>query len=329
MEELEKENLQERLLIKSQEAFIMGLELYNKPTIKYRIEGFSFFICNAWELMLKAKLLKDGKSIYYSDNPNRTLNLSDVIKIIFTDKKQPLRINLEKIIDLRNISTHLVTEDYETVYAPFFQSNILNFSEQLQKFHNIDITRKIPQNFLSLSVNMDILNNDEIRGKYSPAIAEKLITQKNDLAIVQESNKSNSLVIPLQNTIIITKNPKTADFSVNVSSDSENEAQILKELKDPNDKYTLSFNNVIKGVNKQINAKSLKFNYRDGNGDNLFNSYTLSLFIDFYNLKEDEKYSYHFANVTRYSQQIVEFIVKEIKNNPNIIISIKKATKKR
>ena len=79
---------------------------------------------------------------------------------------------------MRNISTHLVTEDYETVYAPFFQANILNFSEQLQKFHDIDITRKIPQNFLSLSVNMDILNNDEIRGKYSPAIAEKLITQK-------------------------------------------------------------------------------------------------------------------------------------------------------
>lgn len=99
----------------------MGLELYNKPTIKYRIEGFSFFICNAWELMLKAKLLKEGKSIYYLDNPNRTLNLSDVIKIIYTDKNQPLRINLEKIIDLRNISTHLVTEDYETVYAPFFK----------------------------------------------------------------------------------------------------------------------------------------------------------------------------------------------------------------
>ncbi|HFO1690842.1 TPA: DUF3644 domain-containing protein, partial [Staphylococcus aureus] len=93
---------------------------------------------------------------------------------------------------------------------PFFQANILNFSEQLQKFHNIDITRKIPQNFLSLSVNMDILNNDEIRGKYSPVIAEKLITQKNDLAVTQETNNSNSLVIPLQNTIIITKNPKNA-----------------------------------------------------------------------------------------------------------------------
>lgn len=36
------ENLQNKLLEKSIEAFIMGLEVYNKPTIKYRIEGFSF-----------------------------------------------------------------------------------------------------------------------------------------------------------------------------------------------------------------------------------------------------------------------------------------------
>ena len=29
------------LIDKSIEAFILGLEVYNKPTIKYRVEGFS------------------------------------------------------------------------------------------------------------------------------------------------------------------------------------------------------------------------------------------------------------------------------------------------
>ena len=37
----------DKLITKSQEAFILAIELYNKPTIKYRVEGFSFFICNA------------------------------------------------------------------------------------------------------------------------------------------------------------------------------------------------------------------------------------------------------------------------------------------
>ena len=40
--------LRNRLVDKSIEAFLMGLEVFNKPTINYRTEGFSFFICNAW-----------------------------------------------------------------------------------------------------------------------------------------------------------------------------------------------------------------------------------------------------------------------------------------
>lgn len=65
------EKLENRLIDKSIEAFIMGLEIYNKPTIKYRIEGFSFFIVNAWELMLKAALFKRGENIYYSERRKR------------------------------------------------------------------------------------------------------------------------------------------------------------------------------------------------------------------------------------------------------------------
>ena len=66
------EDTKSRLVEKSIEAFIMGLEIYNKPTIRYRIEGFSFFIVNAWELMLKAELMNRGESIYFSDKPDRT-----------------------------------------------------------------------------------------------------------------------------------------------------------------------------------------------------------------------------------------------------------------
>lgn len=40
-------NLCDSLIEKSKEAFIMSIEIYNKPTIRYRVEGFSFFICSA------------------------------------------------------------------------------------------------------------------------------------------------------------------------------------------------------------------------------------------------------------------------------------------
>ena len=47
-----------KLIDKAKEAFLLAIEVYNKPTIRYRVEGFSFFICNAWELMLKAYMIK-------------------------------------------------------------------------------------------------------------------------------------------------------------------------------------------------------------------------------------------------------------------------------
>lgn len=78
--------LSKNLVDKSIEAFLMGLEIYNKPTIKYRVEGFSFFICNAWELLLKATLLDKGISIYYKDSIDRTISLNEAIKKIYTDK---------------------------------------------------------------------------------------------------------------------------------------------------------------------------------------------------------------------------------------------------
>ena len=73
---MQSTDLSNQLLDKSKEAFTMAIELYNKPTIHYRVEGFAMFICNAWELMLKAHILKvyGEKSIYYKDNPNRTLS---------------------------------------------------------------------------------------------------------------------------------------------------------------------------------------------------------------------------------------------------------------
>jgi hypothetical protein len=60
--------LKGKLLDKSTEAYILSLETINRLSVKYRIENFSYLICNAWELLLKTKILdhsKDRKSIYY------------------------------------------------------------------------------------------------------------------------------------------------------------------------------------------------------------------------------------------------------------------------
>lgn len=171
----------DKLVEKSQEAFIMSIEIYNKPTLKYRVEGFSFFICNAWELLLKAYLLKNNRSIYYKDDPSRTYSLEACIKKVLTNTHDPLRQNLGKIIKLRNISTHFITEEYEAIYIPLFQSCVINYTNKLIDYFNIDITEKLGSNFLTISVKLSDISSSVIQARYPKDIADKLLCTKQEI----------------------------------------------------------------------------------------------------------------------------------------------------
>lgn len=318
------EEIKQKLVDKSIEAFIMGLEIYNKPTIKYRIEGFSFFICNAWELMLKAELLNRNEDIYYSDKSGRTLSLEPTIKKIYSDKNTRVRLNLEKIIELRNISTHFITEDYEAKYAPLFQACVLNFVNEIKRFHNIDISNYISQNFLTITANYEPLSNEQIRLKYPPEIAERFIQQSNQIDVLTQEYDSDKFAIPIKQNLYITKKKDEADFVIAMASESPNKVAIVKELKDPANTHKYAFNNVIAVVNNRLSKSNIKLGYKNG-----FNSYALNLFIEFYDIKSDNKYSYKHSlgNSTSYtySERLIDFIINEIKKNPDgFVESLKK-----
>lgn len=318
------EEIKQKLVDKSIEAFIMGLEIYNKPTIKYRIEGFSFFICNAWELMLKAELLNRNEDIYYSDKSGRTLSLEPTIKKIYSDKNTRVRLNLEKIIELRNISTHFITEDYEAKYAPLFQACVLNFVNEIKRFHNIDISNYISQNFLTITANYEPLSNEQIRLKYPPEIAERFIQQSNQIDVLTQEYDSDKFAIPIKQNLYITKKKDEADFVIAMASESPNKVAIVKELKDPANTHKYVFNNVIAVVNNRLSKSNIKLGYKNG-----FNSYVLNLFIEFYDIKSDNKYSYKHSlgNSTSYtySERLIDFIINEIKKNPDgFVESLKK-----
>ncbi len=322
------ENLEERLLDKSKEAFAMAIELYNKPTIKYRVEGFSLFICNAWELMLKAYLLKTKgpESIYYKDNKNRTISLENAIKEVFTNNKDPLRINLEKIVELRNTSTHFITEEYEMVYVPLFQACVFNFNEKMMAFHFIDMTSIIPQNFLTLSVSMRALDEAEIIAKYPEPIANHLIdvkTSVDDLSV----NNNAKFAIRIDHHYYITKNKDKATNIVHYEKEAAPGITIVKELKDPNNTHKYTAKSCIAAIKDRLNKECIELFY---NGESAkFTSFHFTNFCKYYGLKENERLCYIHKQFSMpqysYSQQMIEFIVDEIKKDPyHILDNIKK-----
>lgn len=323
----------EKLIEKSKEAFMMAIEVYNKPSIKYRVEGFGFFICNAWELMLKAHMINTmgDSSIYYKDNPNRTITLENCVKKVFTNDKDPLRRNLEKIIELRNTGTHFITEEYEMVYIPLFQASVFNFIEKMQAFHNVDMTEMIPQNFLTLTVSYNSLDTDEIRAKYPPEIAERLISVNTELSSIISDN-NNRFAIRIDHHYYITKNENIATAKVKIDKDAETGIRIVTELKDPNNTHKYTCKLCCEEINKRLEKAKISMLV---NGEpKKFNSSHFNLFCQYFGIKSNAKlcYTYKVSSQPQYSYslQTIDFIVEEIKKDPeNIIQNLKDKLRKK
>lgn len=328
----------DKLIGKSQEAFIVAIELYNKPTIKYRVEGFSFFICNAWELMLKAYLIKTkgNASIYYKDNPNRTITLENCIRLVFTNNKDPLRINLEKIITLRNTSTHFITEEYEQIYIPLFQACVINYTNKLFDFFDIDITEQLNANFLTLSMKITNIDETDIKARYPKEIAEKIINSFSDINQTIPKVDNPNFAITIRHDFVLTKNKKEATATFTLTKDAKQSAYIFKEIKDMQLSCPYTRNQCIDIINKRIQKDKLNFinpNSKDEKVKHKFNAYHFGLFVKFYNIKENSKYCYQYTrnkhpNYT-YSNQALDLIYNEIKKDPeHIIQSLRKSVKK-
>lgn len=316
-------DIRELLLNKSKEAFMMAIEVYNKPTIHYRLEGFSFFICNAWELMLKAHIInKNGQNaIYYPDKPNRTLSLEKCIQLVFTNEKSPIRQNLAKIAELRNTSTHYITEEYEMVYVPLLQACVFNFVEKIKEFHNIDMTEIIPENFINLSVKVVSLNEETIRAKYPYQISEQLINTHKSLSTLSDEY-NDGFSVRLVHLYYQTRDKNKATEFYHIDNTADEGVRIIKELKDPNKTHNYSAKKCIEEVKKQLERNSLVLYFKGETKE--FNKYFFQKFVTYYDLKGNEKYCYvyqvHDKPSYSYSRQAIDFIVNEIKKDPDHIL---------
>lgn len=132
---------------------LAAIEVYNKPVFSYREETFSILAVNAWELLLKAKLLKDakndpkviqvreprklksgGKSTkHMTVKKNRTgnpltLQLTACITALEKSQErtdrvpQSVALNLESLIDIRDNATHFI------VASALLQRNVLELA---------------------------------------------------------------------------------------------------------------------------------------------------------------------------------------------------------
>jgi hypothetical protein len=121
------------LLEKSVQAALSAIELYNKPNFSYREESFCILIVNAWELLLKARLIEvsdEGENaLYIIDDSKKKKNGSSyknpkfkenrsgnkcTIDIFGAAKKLNLQASLiaqlETAVEIRDNAIHFYNE---------------------------------------------------------------------------------------------------------------------------------------------------------------------------------------------------------------------------
>lgn len=330
----DERKIYDQLIEKSVEAFTLAIELYNRPSVKYRVEGFAFFICNAWELMLKARLIdrRGIGSIYYKDSPERTKTLEACADLVFTNTKDPLSKNLKAISKLRNTGTHFIVEEYEQIYVSLFQACVSNYDDKMFEFHGVRISDHLPKHFLMLSMSANPLNPETIRAKYPPEIAERVLFDEAEIRQEELMEASQRYSIVIRTEMAVVKKPENADFKVSYDKTSEKGIRVAKQFVDPSTTHPLSVSKIIELVNRHLRKDGVVMLSHGKPHD--FTSNDWKLFMKFYGIKEDKSLCYE-HNVTStpsysYSMKTVDLIVEHIEDDPaHIIEDLKKGLEKR
>lgn len=232
------------LLNKSEEAYLMSIEIINKPTINYRTEGFCFFICNAWELLLKAYLINkanDINVINFKDDSNRIIGLDECVERVFTSTTDKTKTNISFIRNIRNKSTHLILPEFDFMLASAFQRCLTNYNRFFKKqFPDYNLNEKVTP-YISLVIPGD--HQDVSSLVLNPANLILFDKLKNEI------DNDESLVQTMR--LVSTKKESEADIKYTIVKEGGEKAKFINVPKNIEVTHPYTTKEVIKKYVKQ------------------------------------------------------------------------------
>ncbi len=320
---------------KSIESFLLAVEIFNKPTIRYRLEGCVFSLCNAWELLLKAKMLREGRSILYPNKAERSLSLSDCLKAVFTNENDPVRQNLEIIISLRNTSTHFIIPEYEFSFVPFLAFCVKSYASKLYEFLGERINDYIRTDFLSLFTNTTAPNRAELLTKYGEDMIAVYDKKNRDLAKYLNCEEGSSVAFSVRVNLVRISNKAKADYTFYASnSPSDEKIRYVEKLANPNTTHPYTHHGIANEVNQIITRDKIPFvpikepvpTQRNPNPA-VFTTACLDVLIRRYRIKENTDYAVKVENgklvVYKYSRELITWVIAGITNDKEFVVKAK------
>lgn len=302
----DKKLLLNRMIEKSKEAFIFAIEIINKPTIKHRSENFVFNLCNTWELILKAKIVRDFSEdrIYVDNKKDRTISFQRCLDLVFTDYSNPIKKNIEVIQKLRNKSTHFITPEYDDLYVSVFQANVIYYADFIKKEFAINVNEELPSNFLTIASNPKAIDDIRFMERVDPKTFNSFMREKRELKKLELSEGiCVSFEVRMKNV------KKDEDLTYRIDPNADLSAQIIEKFMDPNNTHPFRMKDIIEIIN-------------DKYGNNTLNQYSFRAVKYYEDINDDSTefvYVHKQLKSKTYSQKFINLLIKNIDEQPNYI----------
>ncbi len=258
------------LLDNSIAAALSAIEIYNKPDFRYRNEIFVILIVNSWELLLKAKIIKDTKkinSIYSYDGihikknrNNSPLTLELVGAMRKLSIREALEDNLLKMIEIRDTAIHFYNrESTQYLIYSLGAASLKNYQKLVNDWFGRNL---LEYNFyilpLGFAYNFKSFSTIDL-GK-EPELIRNLIS---DITAKQISNNATKdgfyLVCEIETKMISAK--KLADpAGITVKIDQNDKDAKVAYIKKENliDQYTLSYKELKERIKKTVSSEKMR-----------------------------------------------------------------------
>lgn len=203
-----KSKLAKALLRKSRDNMLLALELYNRPSLENRMDGFVMCFCTAWEQLLKAMIieLKGEQAIFRKENKNglrETISLRDSITIIYQSGNK-VRANLEKIVFFRDQAVHLLMPEIQGIASRLFQSGVLNYSSKFEEFSEQPFLRTSHTGMISLVGDFKYPPVSVLKTNYGD-VANEILSLAESLTEEVQNIDDIEFAIPLNVKLVFAK----------------------------------------------------------------------------------------------------------------------------
>lgn len=224
-----------RLFKQAKDNFILSLELYNRPSLENRFQAFTMLHCAAWEHMLKAiQSVKTGDdSIFTSKATGHTKGLEQCsAEFLGTDTK-PYQ-NLKKLIDLRNMSTHLLLPELGGAYGPIFQAAVINFLNTWSGNTTMELLPPSDIGMLTLVTGIGKPTSISLERKYGSDLSKVL---SEHIAVIGDeimNNEKSEFAVELKHTVVFGKKGES-NFTIEELLGGKERIKIEKVISDHDD----------------------------------------------------------------------------------------------